>query len=527
MKIANKYFKPLSLLIMLALMVVSCTEFQEFESTTYGPGPTITLAEVSVQDSTFTISVTSSADGHASVILLPGSGNTAPEDPEDLLTGNVNAMEYQSKSVRANEATNFTFSGLVQYAIYEVMGAANNGDGKPSEVSTLGVGTDDTHAPGLSATDPATGYDPVLPVEGTVVLVFDEPVLYDDTKDLTFNTLYGGGTILAGTVEVDFNVVTVTPEVSIANREYVWLSYPEGTFTDHSDNLVAEMDSYFDGDAGAIIGLFWRIEAKEFDTLSISPAQGVLTPGAFDIDVTFAEAVDIDDVASGDITIAYDDGMDVLTRSVLASEVSAAGNVLTITQSYEPKAGQVVTLTIPAETIGVGIGNPNAEVTASWEISHPLHTWLGDYTVAAASYGDPGNWDEAWTATIASYAADLSMLAITIDVGNGGGVPFLASFDDVAMTITIPAGAVAGNLYTYGPTGLYLGDYATLDETADMIGTIAADGTIAIDQITMILTDYGFAGGLWDAFNTTWTPAGKKAAFSGGDGFASKAARFN
>jgi hypothetical protein len=79
MKIANKYFKPLSLLIMLALMVVSCTEFKEFESTTYGSGPTITLAEVSVQDSSFTVSVTSSADGHASLILLPGSGNTAPE----------------------------------------------------------------------------------------------------------------------------------------------------------------------------------------------------------------------------------------------------------------------------------------------------------------------------------------------------------------------------------------------------------------------------------------------------------------
>ena len=186
MKIANKYFKPLSLLLMLALMVVSCTEFKEFESTTYGPGPTISLSEVSVQDSTFTISVTSSADGHASVILLPGSENTVPEDPEDLLTGNISAMEYQSKSVRANEATNFTFSGLAQYSIYEVMGAANNGDGKPSEVSTLAIGTDDTYPPKLliGETEPAVGYDPVLAVDGSVVLVFDEAVKYDDTKEV-------------------------------------------------------------------------------------------------------------------------------------------------------------------------------------------------------------------------------------------------------------------------------------------------------------------------------------------------------
>jgi len=506
---------------MLALMVVSCTEFQEYESTTYGPGPTITLAEVSVQDSTFTISVTSSEDGHASVILLPGSGNTAPEDPEDLLTGNIDAMEYQSKSVRANEATNFTFKGLVQYAIYEVMGAANNGDGKPSEVSTITIGTDDTHAPMLTGTSPGVGYDPVLAVDGSVVLIFDEPVLYDDTKDLTFSAFYDGVDILAGTVEVDFNEVTITPEDPIRNREYLWLSYPEGAFTDHSGNLAAEMVTYLDVDAGAFVGLYWRAEAKEFDTLSMTPAEGNIDPAAFDIELTFAEEVDVEDVVDGDITLTYDDGLNILIRSVLASEVSAAGNTLTISHDYVPAAGMSVTLDIPAETFEVGIGNPNAEISASWAALHPLQNWLGTYDVAAVSYAVPGDYDEAWTVTISSYADDLTKLAVTIDVGSGGGVPFLASFDATAGTITIPSGSNAGNLYGYGPSILYVGDYATIDMVTDITGTIDADGTILIDQLAMYLSDYAY---YWDAFNTTWTPAAKKSAVVPGYN-ASKAAR--
>ncbi len=113
MKIANKYFKGLSLLSLMALLAVSCTEFKEFDSTNLGPAPNITLSLVSVQDSTFTVSVTSNGDGYASVILLPGSGNPVPEDPENLLTGNIASLDYQSKMVKANQATNFTFAGFV------------------------------------------------------------------------------------------------------------------------------------------------------------------------------------------------------------------------------------------------------------------------------------------------------------------------------------------------------------------------------------------------------------------------------
>jgi len=77
------------------------------------------------------------------------------------------------------------------------------------------------------------------------------------------------------------------------------------------------------------------------------------------------------------------------------------------------------------------------------------------------------------------------------------------------MTITFPAGANTGAGYGYGPTILWKGNFETVEE-ADVVGTINADGTIAVDQMTMILTDYGTY--VWDSFNTLWTPAKKKGA---------------
>jgi len=529
MKIANKYFKVFGLLSLMALLVSSCYEFKEFESTQLGPAPVISLAQVSVQDSSFTVSVTSNGDGYASVILLPGTDNPVPEDPEDLLTGNIVALEYQSKKTVANQPTTFTFEGLFQWALYEVQSAANNADGKVSDVATLTVGTDDKHGPVLSGTDPGITYDPVLAPGGPVTLIFDEWVLYDDSKPLTFTGFYTGYDVAAASVVVDGNVVTVTPGEDFTYRDYIWLSYPEGAFYDYAGNLTAEVTTYYDEDAGAFVGLYWRVEAHLFEAISVTPEAETVPPSRFDIVVTFDDEVDAEDLADGDITLTYDDGADILIKGVPAADVSALGNTLTIKQSTLPLAGMTVTLNIPEGAIGVGIGNPNAEVIATWTIAHPLQAWIGTYNVEAVSYGDPGVWDEAWVVTTTPVAGDLNALAITIDAGVDGAVPvpFNASIDESAMTITIAAGSNAGDIYGgYGPTGIYYGDYATLDETAPVVGTIEEDGTINIDNMTMILSDYGFVDGLWDAFNTSWTMSVEKSAYVGA-GWLSKSARFN
>jgi hypothetical protein len=94
---------------------------------------------------------------------------------------------------------------------------------------------------------------------------------------------------------------------------------------------------------------------------------------------------------------------------------------------------------------------------------HPLKNWIGTYSVAAASYGNPGAWDEAWTATTESVEGDLSSLSITINTGSGGGTSFLATLDTDDMTITIAPGTDVGDVYGYGSTLWYVGDYSYID----------------------------------------------------------------
>lgn len=523
-----KYIKRIGIFVLALVVAAACVKWEEETSPGMESASTITLGVLSVGDSSVVISFSNSSDGFVALNLFEGTGNTIPtelEEREALLTGNVISMEYYTAETEVGNVYQVTFEGLVQDASYEVIGVGNNSDGIVSEAVVQVVNTADSHPPVLTGTDPEVGYADVLPVDGPVVLYFDEPVLYDDTKDVTFTEFYDGVDVVAGSVTVDGNMVSITPGETITNRDYVMLSYPAGTFTDASGNQAAEQVSYFDPGTGALIGLFWRAVTAEFEATAITPEDAVV-PTGFDIVVSFAEPVDADDVVDGDITLSYDDGTDVLIKAVLASEISAAGNDLTITQSYAAPPGVEVTLSIPAELLSIGYGNPNAEVTATWTILHPLQTWIGTYDVDAASYGNPGAWDEVWLVDIAPVAGDVTSLAITIDAGGGGGIPFTVAIDDVAMTISIAPGTPVGDLYGYGPTAIYYGDYATIDELATVVGTIVPDGTITIDNLTMILTDYGIPGGLWDAFNTTWTPAAKKKAISRGGAFASKAARF-
>ena len=144
---------------------------------------------------------------------------------------------------------------------------------------------------------------------------------------------------------------------------------------------------------------------------------------------------------------------------------------------------------------------------------HPLKAWIGTYTVAAVSYGDPGAWDEEWTVTTAPVASDVTKLTMTGIAGSSEAV--VATLNTTTMTVTIVSPSSINGGEGYDNTSVY---YAT-DEllaiasgyvTTGMLsaasqpitGTIEADGTIKIDRMCIILDDYVYA---WDCFNTTWT----------------------
>jgi len=155
----------------------------------------------------------------------------------------------------------------------------------------------------------------------------------------------------------------------------------------------------------------------------------------------------------------------------------------------------------------------NAITVTLVDDEHPLKAWIGTYTVAAASYGDPGAWDEEWTVTTAPVASDVTKLTMTGIAGSSEAV--VATFDTDAMTVTIASPSSINGGEGYDNTSVYYATNELLaiasgDVTTGMLsaasqpitGTIEADGTIKIDRMCIILDDYVYA---WDCFNTTWT----------------------
>lgn len=149
---------------------------------------------------------------------------------------------------------------------------------------------------------------------------------------------------------------------------------------------------------------------------------------------------------------------------------------------------------------------------------HPLKAWLGSYTVTALSYGNLGAWDEEWNIQTTAVEGHLDQIAIT-GLGYGSTEPLIASIDINNLTISIVSAQSLGAAYGSGngEVKLYYGTdeiigqvHAGENVTSEMLsaaalipitGTINNDGTIFLDRMGMVLTDYDWC---WDVFDTTW-----------------------
>lgn len=149
---------------------------------------------------------------------------------------------------------------------------------------------------------------------------------------------------------------------------------------------------------------------------------------------------------------------------------------------------------------------------------HPLKAWLGSYTLTAVSYGKPGSWDEEWNIQTTAVEGHLDQISIT-GLGYGSTEPLIATINMNNMTISIVSAQSLGEAYgsDNGEVKLYYGTddiigqvHAGENVTSDMLsaaalipitGTIDNDGTIILDRMGMVLTDYDWC---WDVFDTTW-----------------------
>src|SRR6056297_3008497 len=143
----RRYNPAWSVLLLGLLVMASCADFEEFESSNRMPAPGITLVQERISDSTIVVEVTSTMEGYAAVALYADTGNITP-DPEQLLTGNVASLEHTYTEIPSEEGRLFTLTAsVVQDARYEVMAVVSNADGITSEVAMLEVVTTDQYGP--------------------------------------------------------------------------------------------------------------------------------------------------------------------------------------------------------------------------------------------------------------------------------------------------------------------------------------------------------------------------------------------
>lgn len=163
-------------------------------------------------------------------------------------------------------------------------------------------------------------------------------------------------------------------------------------------------------------------------------------------------------------------------------------------------------LIISSNSAGYQIADQDTLQVTLVDDEHPLKAWIGTYKVAAASYGNPGVWDEEWTVTTSSDPTDLTKLVVKgIGTDSPSTTGWIGVISTTDMTITFSPGQQLDEAYGYGPVLMYLGTPdITTNKDASIVGTISADGGIHVDYVGIELTGSN-AGYIWDVFNTTWT----------------------
>lgn len=374
MKQINKYIKGIAGISLLAAMLFSCAKFDEFSSkdaTT--SAPTVTVAVSNVLDSTVTVTASSNMSGYMSVYVMLGS-DTNIYNRADLLSNNIptsNVVAFTYGDVAANEEVNINFVALTQNSSYKILAVANNEEGNTSNVAETAFTTDDTYGPGLLATNPAISFDYVAPADGPIQLAFDEPVVIDATKKFYFSTLWDDyyfgpiDSVVTTDVTAAGNIVTVGyGTFAPRGGEYIFLSWEAGAVKDLSGNDVDEQLSYYFVDGGLnVAGLYWGVEARGVDAVSVLPA--TLTAATTEITVEFDDYVDgVDD----GIELTFERPGKIETHLILGDDVSISGNSITITIPEAPLVGDVVTLSIPAETVVVIWDNPSVDISHEWTV---------------------------------------------------------------------------------------------------------------------------------------------------------------
>lgn len=223
---------------------------------------------------------------------------------------------------------------------------------------------------------------------------------------------------------------------------------------------------------------------------------GSLSQAATDVVLTVSvEGISLPAVEGTDFTISSKN-VSVSVGETVVTITPINNNIFTGDKQFK--------LIISSNSKSYPISAQNMVTITIADDEHPLKAWIGTYKVAAASYGDPGNWDELWTVVTSPVAGDVTKLSLK-GIGSSSSTAIIATLNTTTMTITLTPGQSLGDPYGAGPTSVFKGTPdLTFLESDNITGTIQANGTISIDLWGEKIVSGQYAGP-WDVFNTTWT----------------------
>lgn len=252
--------------ISIALIQFGCEQDwqEELDSTPVDAAPAVTIAIDSNTDSTLTASYSINVPGRVTLALIEGVDTPAIADLEKRT---FETTLYKIHDDEAGQGT-ITYEGLDPYTQYRMVAMGHNTDGVASEMFLTDViRTQDFANPELEDYTPA-GQNPKVASNQPIVLTFSEPVVYDNTKEVTFSSYFGAlsEVVPEDSISISGNVVTISYGILPFN-DYCFISYGEGTFTDMAGNPCEEVVSGVI--EGYLEGIWFRVETDPATQLGV------------------------------------------------------------------------------------------------------------------------------------------------------------------------------------------------------------------------------------------------------------------
>ncbi|MFB6318549.1 hypothetical protein ACE1EF_08190 [Saccharicrinis sp. FJH54] len=505
----KKIFINIMAVLFLGVLFTGCENWEQYDSISVTPAPSLSLNLVSVMDSSVSVTMQSSAAGYLTFLITADTAMTTP-DGTDLLVGNSSGLEEINVKVAASQTVEYTFmSGLEQNTPYLVYAVSSNADGVVSDVKRLEVLTDDNYKPVLVSVSPSRSSTASQENSFSVDLTFSEPVQLVDASKFSFTYYYDDTvvTVMPEDISVDGDVVTVSQSRTPYDGEYVFLSWEAGAVSDFlagSPNMVdARVSGVIDGE---LAGLYWRVQHVPFDMGNggFIPETGTaVTDNGFDIMYVFPFEVSLsEDYEAGMVNVTFWREGKSVNLEIPADYLAVDGDTLFISLTEAAEYGDWVSVNMEEGVVQDMYGNPNAAFESGSDFGgHWLVSYGRDINVLAGSYKVSGT-------EYFSDAAEEYDVKIEIDLVNAGQVlitglfgstdTIVGTFNSDFSTLTVMDEESLGEVNGAGSDVVFANPFGD----GMSVGFVDASG-----NTSMPIGAYDYAAGGWfkAMLSSTWT----------------------